>query len=105
MTWKEYMMDLCGYETKTTFWDDFTIADTYGVSAIKDTYDRAFEEWKSNVVYVTELAMVLNHKMFQHADSNPEFTLVYKELWEEIDDWCYDNLTGEDLDYYYHTTD
>ena len=65
MTWKEYMMDLCGYETKTTFWDDFTIAEAYGESAVKDTYNRAFKEWKTNVEYITEFVMVLNHKMFQ----------------------------------------
>ena len=27
-----------GYETKTTFWEDFTIADAFGVDAINDTF-------------------------------------------------------------------
>lgn len=26
--------------------EDFSIADVFGVDAIKDTYSRAFEEWK-----------------------------------------------------------
>ena len=30
-----------GYEPITTFWDDFSIADVFGASAVKDTYKRA----------------------------------------------------------------
>ena len=30
----------------TTFWQDFSIADAFGVAAIKDTFKRAFAEWK-----------------------------------------------------------
>ena len=66
MTWSEYMNETCGYETKTTFYDDFTIADRFGINAVKDTFKRAFEEWKTNVEYVTELVMVLNHKIWHH---------------------------------------
>ena len=39
-------MEEIGYKPITTFWDDFSIADRFGISAIKDTYKRAFEEWK-----------------------------------------------------------
>ena len=39
-------MNINGYETITSFWSDFTIADRFGVNAIKDTYKRAFNEWK-----------------------------------------------------------
>ena len=28
-----------GYEMKTTFWNDFTIADAFGINAIKDTFN------------------------------------------------------------------
>ena len=54
-----------GYQPKTTFWMDFSIADKFGIAAIKDTYNRAFKEWKNNHVYLTELVMVLNHKIWQ----------------------------------------
>lgn len=47
--------ELNGYKPITTFWQDFTIVDSYGVSGIKDTYKRAFEEWKSDYKYLTEL--------------------------------------------------
>ena len=40
-------------ELKTTFWQDFSIADRFGSKAIKDTYKRAFDGWKNNTEYVT----------------------------------------------------
>ena len=52
------------YEMKTTFWSDFSIADAFGAGAVTDTYDRAFAEWKADPVYLTELAMTLNHKIW-----------------------------------------
>lgn len=105
MTWSEYMNETCGYETKTTFYDDFTIADRFGINAVKDTFKRAFEEWKTNVEYVTELVMVLNHKIWHHYKTNIELAKVYNELYDEANEWCWDNLKGEDLDYFYKTTD
>lgn len=105
MTWSEYMMEICGYETKTTFYDDFTIADRFGIKAVKDTFNRAFEEWKTNVEYVTELVVVLNHKIWHHYTSNIELAKVYNELYDKANEWCKDNLKGSDLDYFYKTTD
>ena len=99
------MKETCGYETKTTFYDDFTIADRFGINAVKDTYNRAFNEWKDNVEYITEFVMVLNHKMWHHYKTNIELAKVYNELYDEANEWCWDNLTGEDLDYFYKTTD
>ena len=52
-----------GYKPFTTFWQDFSIADTYGLQAIQDTFNRAFDEWKEDYKYLTELVLVLNHKI------------------------------------------
>ena len=41
-------MRLFDYECITTFWEDFSIADAFGEDAIRDTYSRAFGEWKTN---------------------------------------------------------
>lgn len=97
---------LTGYQPKTTFWMDFSIADRFGKAAVMDTFKRAFNEWKSNTVYVTELAMVLNWKAWQH-DSNghPALTELYSKLFYQVNDWCYEHLTGDDLTYYFQTTD
>lgn len=90
----------------TTFWMDFSIADRFGIAAVKDTYRRAFKEWKSNVKYLTELVMVLNHKIWQHYEAGHEdLAEVYNTLWMTADNWAVENLKGEDLTYYYTVTD
>lgn len=94
-----------GYEPKTTFWQDFSIADTFGPEAVRDTYKRAFDEWHTNTEFVTELTLVLNWKIWQHYGRREELAVVYDELWKKCDRWCCDNLTGEDLSYFYSTTD
>lgn len=97
--------ETCGYKPQTTFWDDFSIADAFGVDAIKDTYNRAFNEWKTNHIYLTELVMVLNHKIWQWYKVDETIAKVYNELWEKADLYACENLKGEELSYFYSTTD
>ena len=105
MTWQEMMKNEYGYEPITTFWDDFSIADVFGASAVKDTYKRAFNEWKTNYKYLTELVMVLNHKIWQHYQKNETLATLYDTLWREAYEWACDNLKGDELSYFYQTTD
>lgn len=94
------------YEFKTTFWQDFTIADKFGLNAIKDTYTRAFNEWKTDKVYITELVLVLNWKIWEHYEKgDKKIAEIYNKLWHETDDWCTKNLKGDDLRYYLQTID
>ena len=58
MTFKEFMKEV-GYDPMTTFWEDFSIADKYGIAGVKDTYKRAFSEWKDDYKFFTELTLVL----------------------------------------------
>lgn len=97
--------ELTGYVPKTTFWQDFSIADAFGLNAIKDTYERASKEWKTNYEYITELVMVLNHKCWQWYQKNNEISKYYADKYYELDDWCLNNLKGEELQYYISTTD
>lgn len=94
------------YEFMTTFWQDFSIADVFGLSAVKDTYNRAFKEWKSDYKFITELVIVLNWKCWQHYDlKHEEASKLYSDLYYKLDEWCMNNLKGEELEYYIHTTD
>lgn len=94
------------YEYKTTFWQDFSIADRFGISAIQDTAKRSFESYKDDIEYITELVIVLNHKIWQHYNNNNmAIAKVYDSLWREYHAWCLDNLKGDDLRYYIQTTD
>ena len=98
-------MKVFDYETKTTFWEDFTIADRFGEDAIRDTYKRAFNEWKDNVVYLTELVMVLNWKIWAWFEKDEAIANVYNELWRMADEYAVDHLKGDDLTYFFKTTD
>lgn len=105
-TFTKGMYELNGYEVQTTYYQDFTIADAFGVDAVKDTYKQAFKEWKHNVVYLTEIVLVLNHKIWEHHyKNNTGLMIAYDTLWKEADKYCMTVLSDEDLDYYLRTTD
>ena len=97
--------ELTGYTPITTFYTDFSIADRFGLEAIKDTYQRTFNEWQHDHHYITELVMVLNWKIWRWHEVNDEYAKLYNHLWQQLDAWCVDNLKDEALDYYYKTTD
>lgn len=95
---------MTGYKPITTFYEDFSIADKFGINAIKDTYKRAFNEWKNDYKYLTELVMVLNWKSWEH-EKNIEYCRLYSDLFYELQDYAYNNLKGEELNYFIITTD
>lgn len=99
-------IDASGYQPKTTFWTDFSIADRFGAVAVRDTYKRAFDEWSGNYEYLTELVMILNWKLWQHYDDGDEgMARVYDELWRQADEWALKNLQGEEKEYFIATLD
>ena len=93
------------YEFSTSFWMDFSIAEKFGITSVVDTYQRAFEAWKSNYQYLTELVMVLNHKIWQHYKTDEDLSRVYNELWMQADRYACESLTGDELTYFFRTTD
>lgn len=89
-----------------TFTLDFTIADAFGVDAVKDTYNRAFKEWKHDYKMLTALVVTLNHKIWEHYKAeNHAYAQVYNDLWEQAQDYAWENLKGDELKYYYNITD
>lgn len=95
-----------GYEMKTTFWGDFTVAEMLsGEKGVKDTYKRSFNSYKDDKEYGTELSLVLNWKIWQHYKDNEKLAKTYDVLWKEIDQYIMDNWKGEDLEYYIKRTD
>ena len=104
MTWSELMREN-GYETKTTFWMDFSIADRFGIEAIKDTFKRAFDEWKEHYEYLTEMVLVLNHKIWQHYKGNQEVASLYEQYWREANAYALEHLKDDELEYYISVTD
>lgn len=94
-----------GYKPITTFYIDFSIADKFGLQAIQDTYNRAFEGWKSDYKYITELAMVLNWKCWRWYEVKDDYSRLYAELFHKLDEWIFNNLREGELEYYIRTTD
>ena len=97
---------MTGYKPFTTFYTDFSIADNYGEEAVIDTYERCMEAWKTDYKFLTEFVMALNWKIWEHYyDGNKTLAKTYDSLWRKADEYACKNLKGEELSYYYLTTD
>lgn len=97
---------ITGYKPITTFYEDFSIADRFGYDAVRDTAKRGYETAKFlGYKELTELVMVLNHKVWEHYKTNPTLAEVYQDLWYELDGLMQETLKGEELQYYYRTLD
>ena len=87
------------------FMMDFRIADKFGEGAIRDTFNRAFKEWKDNVEYFASLVLTLNHQIWYWYEKDEKRGRLYNELWEKADAWGCDHFKGEDASYYFRFLD
>ena len=95
-----------GYEMKTTFWGDYTVAELIdGIDGVKETFKRSFDNWKDDKIYATELAMVLNWKSWQWVEKNEDLSKCYVDLYHRIDEYILSHWNKEDKSYYLETTD
>ena len=94
---------------KTTFWYDFSVAEMDGVKGVRETYKRAFDEWKKDIRYMTALCIVLNHKTWERYEKYGEYdnlARTYNELWSKCDEYILDdNFTDEEISYFLSATD
>ena len=97
---------MTGYKPKTTFYEDFSIADRFGILAVRDTYTRGIVTARfMGYEYLTEFVMVLNWKIWEHYEKNEALARIYNDLWEKAAEVAETTLEGEELAYYYRTTD
>lgn len=96
---------LFGYTQITTFFEDFGIAEPFGKNAILDTYKRGLEYAKTDYKVLTELVMVLNWKIWEHYEKNEALARIYNDLWQKADNYATGHLKGDELTYFYRTTD
>lgn len=85
MEGNEFIEEQTGYKPATTFWDDFSIAEMFGLNAVIDTFNVAFKEWHNNLKYLTELVLVLNHKIWFHNEQDVKLAKLYDKLWTTAD--------------------
>ena len=60
---------------------------------------------KNNIIYVTELAMVMSWKSCAWYEKNEERCYLYAKYYRIVDEWCLNHFKGQDLQYYINTTD
>ncbi len=95
-----------GYKPITTFYTDFSIADMFGEKGVKDTYKRGLQDAVCmGYKELTEFVMALNWKIWEHYETNEQLAEVYNTLWRKAQQYAIDHLKGEELSYYYRTTD
>lgn len=95
-----------GYEPKTIYWQEFTIAEAFGgVHRVLCVFKSKFKDAQGDYRKLTELVLVLNHKIWQHHGTNKPLAMTYNAIWRAADNYACDNLKGEELNYFYQTTD
>lgn len=105
-TWN--IQELTGYQPISTYYEDFSIADAFGIYAVKDTFKRAISKdgyASSNYKVLTEFVMVLNWKIWEHYESNQPLAAVYNELWIKAEKLVFKTFTDEQMQYYFRVTD
>lgn len=98
-------MEWNGREFISTFPSDFAIANSFGEAVVRDTYKRAFNEWKTDYKMLTDLVITLNWYIWVFHEKDDVLARTYNELWMEADKYALNNLKGEALSYFYRETD
>ena len=101
----EQFLQSVGKERKTTFFSDLSIAECYGINAVKETYRDVMASWGDHLEFMCEWVICLNQKIWQHYDKHRELAKVYDDLWRKADDYCRKNFKGEELRKYYDYID
>ena len=91
---------LTGYKPNANFYVEFSMAEPFGLSAIANVYDRLFLKSKDDYILITELAMVVNWKIYEHYDKEKWMFKLYQSVWDQLDSYCRHNLKDDKLDYY-----
>lgn len=103
--WRKNMCEPNGYKPMTTFFADLSIAECFGAKDVEDTYKKVLKSWKHDIKYITEFVLCLNHKIWQLVDIDKPMAELYDKLWKKAVMFVEQNYKGEDLNYFYITTD
>lgn len=88
-----------------TFYEDFIIAEKFGIDAILDTAKRASREWIYDPYMFAALVIALNQRLWALYKTNEPVAKVYEKLYFEANSKAYNKYKGEDLDIYWNLTD
>ena len=102
------LQNVGNYRRRTTFYADLSIAEYYNKESVVDTYNRVIKEWLGNIEYITEFALCLNWKCWEHwHKENKELSALYHDLYYKAVDIILDYYKNDQkaLMYYYEITD
>lgn len=107
MDYEAFLSQFTDYKPITNYWMQFSIADMDGEAEIIALYKKLLEECKSDYKKLTELVMVLNHRiwLFASIPGHERLAELYDSLWKAADEYACNHLKGEELTYFYRTTD
>ena len=107
MDYERFLSQFTDYKPITNFWDQFSISDMNGEKAIIALYKRLLTECKTDYKKLTELVMVLNHRiwLYHSIPGHERLAQVYDTLWKNADEYACNNLKDDELLYFYRTTD
>jgi hypothetical protein len=107
MSYEAFLSQFTDYRPITNYWDRFSIADMNGERDVIALYDKIFSECSKDYKKLTELVMVLNHRiwLFAQVPGHERLAELYDSLWRKADNYACNHLKGEELTYFYRTTD
>ena len=92
------------------FWGEFDLAEISGSETIKDLAKKSYEKYKDDIVALTDLVMVINHKSWAwhdfHRDNLSElYANLYYEYYEKAINYLEKKDDQDDLTYFIRTLD
>lgn len=96
-----------GYERQTTFFIDLSLAECFGPSGVRETYDNVMRLWIDDYKFMTEFILCLAWKCDQHYSKNEELANLYSELRWDAEEKFYEHYANDEKakQYYFEVTD
>lgn len=99
-----------GYTPVTTLWEQFEEEEHKGMGEVDELVESSFERYKNDIVCLTELIMIINHKSwYWYKQGNNKAARFYSELYHEFDERAINyieaNLDDKAMSYYFKTLD
>ena len=107
MVYEQFLSGFTSWRPAYSCWPRFSIAEKFGKKEINTVYNDIFKAAKSDYKLLTELVMVLNHKVFEYSEYPKNTTLCayYSELFLRTKNYALDTLNGAELQYFLETID
>lgn len=94
-----------GYEPKSTYYSDMSIAEPFGKKAILDTYKHAMKFHGKDVEMMAELAMIFSWKSLEHYEKNDALSALYSDLYYRHCDFVCNTFEPEAVQKFYEIID